>query len=335
MGVGARAYVDVGASVDEDFPRLLRQRAAVVEGVVGTDKLVLGQGVEQRRRLRALELGRDAQSELARQGPVVAIDAREHAQCHKLVGGGEIFLLQALEILRPLMGPIAGIGRAGGMDSAHAAVDQRLDRRIGVVGAARIMRIVDHAGNARVDAADGRQVVGGIVVLRPVSLGKGKMRRIAVVGKRRRIGIDAAQRRFPGMAVAIDKARHNDGVVRIDHLSVRGSERRRNGGDLLALDQHVALHKVADLGIHADDGAAFEQNTVSRIGRRWALETAQIFCRIRSGETAAGGHSGRQCGASLQRTTSGEGHVVLHLCESSVRGLETWKNPSADFDRLR
>ena len=65
------------------------------------------------------------------------------------------------------------------------------------------------------------------------------------------------------MTVAIDKARHNDGVARIDHLSVRGRESRRYSGDLLALDQHIALHKVADLGIHADDGAAFEQNAVS------------------------------------------------------------------------
>jgi hypothetical protein len=54
------------------------------------------------------------------------------------------------------MGPISGAGRTGRMDGADTTVDQRFDRRIGVVGTARIMRIVDYAGNARVNAADGR-----------------------------------------------------------------------------------------------------------------------------------------------------------------------------------
>ena len=37
-----------------------------------------------------------------------------------------------------------------------------------------------------------------------------------------------------------------------------------HGGDLLALNQDVAFHEVADLGIHADDGAAFQQELLSR-----------------------------------------------------------------------
>jgi hypothetical protein len=45
-----------------------------------------------------------------------------------------------LEVMRPLMGPVSGAGRAGGMDGADSAVDQRLDRSIRVVSAARIVR---------------------------------------------------------------------------------------------------------------------------------------------------------------------------------------------------
>jgi hypothetical protein len=51
------------------------------------------------------------------------------------------------------------------------------------------------------------------------------------------------------VAVGVDEARDHDGVARVDHVGLR----RRfhllaDGGDLLAVDEHVALCEVADAG---------------------------------------------------------------------------------------
>src|SRR6516225_1190994 len=133
------------------------------------------------------------------------------------------------------------------MDGANTAVDQGLDRRVGMFGAARVVRIVDHARYTGVDAADGRQKVSDIVILRPVRLGKGQMGRVAVVGERWRVWIDAAKLRLPGMAMTIDKAGHDDRVLRVDDLRTPGIERRSNGSDFLALDQEIAAREITDL----------------------------------------------------------------------------------------
>jgi hypothetical protein len=66
------------------------------------------------------------------------------------------------------MGPISGAGRPRCMDRADTAIDEGFDGSIRMVGAARIVRVVDHAGNARIDAADSRQKIGDIVILWPV-----------------------------------------------------------------------------------------------------------------------------------------------------------------------
>ena len=153
-------------------------------------------------------------------------------------------------------------------------------------GTARIMRIVDHAGDARIDAADGRQIVADIMILRPIGLGEGPMRRVPVVGERRRVGIDAAKLVFPGMTAAIDEARHDDSVVRVDHLRIGGARIGYDGGDLLAFDQPVARGEIADLGVHADDGAALHQYAMLGIDRALALEMTHGFGVGRIGSTA-------------------------------------------------
>src|SRR5258707_9460735 len=131
--------------------------------------------------------------------------------------------------------------------------------------------------------------------------------------------IYAAWRRTPVMAVGIEKTRRDEGVVRIDHLRAGGIELRGDGSDLLAFDQHIALHDVADLGVHADDGAALEQDAVFRIDCTPALEPAQVFCPAGVGETADSCRPRRECGAHLQRTTACDPHVVFHgqssLCD--------------------
>ena len=112
--------------------------------------------------------------------------------------------------------------------------------------------------------------------------------------------------------MAIDEARHDDGVERIDHLRVRGIDLGRDGGDLGAFDQQIAFHQVADLGIHADDGAALEENAALRIDGLLAFEAANIVGERDAGKPVG---SGRACGkhsAGLERTAARNAHVTGH-----------------------
>ena len=208
--------------------------------------------------------------------------------------------------------PVAGAGRPRRVDGADAAVEQRLDRRIGMGGAARIVRIVDHAGDAGVDAADRGEIIADIVVLRPVRFGEGQMRGVHVVGERRRIGIDAAQLPFPGMAVAVDEARHDDESRASITCASAALMLGRDGGDFLAFDQEIAFHEVADLGIHADDSATFEQDAVLGIDGLLAVETANIVGERRAGKPVTRGRACRQHSAGLERAATRNPHVTRH-----------------------
>ncbi len=203
------------------------------------------------------------------------------------------------------------------MDSAHAAVDQRLDGGVRMGGAAGIVRIVDHAGDAGFDAADRGQVIAGVVILRPVGLGEGEVRRIGIVGKRRRVRVDEAQRRFPGMAVTIHKAGHQNGVAPIDHLGIGGGDIRCDGGDLLAFDQQIAFRQVADPRVHADDGGTLDENAVARIERRLRGEPRRVLCGGRIRQHAAGRRTRRHRDAGLQSAAPGDVLVVGHGVSSS------------------
>jgi hypothetical protein len=63
------------------------------------------------------------------------------------------------------------------------------------------------------------------------------------------------------MVMGIDESGHDDAAARVDLRGVAGEQIASDGQNLLALDQHVGLRKVADLRIHrhhraaADDGA--------------------------------------------------------------------------------
>ena len=107
-------------------------------------------------------------------------------------GGGNVLptlaAVQPDEILRPLMIPSAGSRRSRGMNTANARIHQRLDRRVGMRGAARIVRIVDDAGDAGVDAAQRSEQIADIMILRPVMDREREMRRIHVVRQGRRVG---------------------------------------------------------------------------------------------------------------------------------------------------
>ena len=174
--------------------------------------------------------------------------------------------------------PFAGAGRTGRVHGANAGIEQRFHRGIGMGGAAGIVGIVDHAGHAGIDAAHGGEIIADIVILRPIDFGERQMRGVHIIRKRRRIRIDAAQLPFPGMPMAIDQARHDDGVEGVDHLRIRGLDLGRDRRNFRAFDQKIAFHQVADLGVHADDGAAFEENAALRIDCLLAVEAANIVC---------------------------------------------------------
>jgi hypothetical protein len=69
---------------------------------------------------------------------------------------------------------------------------------------------------------------------------------------------------------------------------------------------------AADLGIHADDGAASEENAVVRLDYRLVLEAPQVLCRGSASEAAASRYSRCQRGAHLQRTAA-----LKYACRSS------------------
>ena len=219
----------------------------MVEGDVRAEQLLVGELIHDLAHGRALEFHRDPEAERAGIGPLLFHRPGEHAQGHELVGRGEELLLQPRQVLRQLVIPIAGLRAAGGMDAADAAIEQRLDRRIGMRAAARIMRIVDHAGDAGIDAAERGDEIAGIHVVGPIGLGEGLMRRGGVGVQGRGIGVDAAELAFPGMAMAIDEAGDEDRVRTVDHLRAGRFEVAADGDDLLALDQQIALGDVAEL----------------------------------------------------------------------------------------
>ena len=68
-----------------------------------------------------------------------------------------------------------------------------------------------------------------------------------------------------------------------------------------AFDQDIAFRQVADLSIHADDGAAFEQNAALWIDGLLPIEAADVVGCGGDGKSAARGGACGQRGAGLER----------------------------------
>ena len=112
--------------------------------------------------------------------------------------------------------------------------------------------------------------------------------------------------------MAIDQARHDDAVDRVDHLRARDVDLGRDGGNLGAFDQQIAFHQVADLGVHADDGAALEENAALRIDGLLAFEAANIVGERDAGNPVACGRACRKHRAGLERAAARHAHVTRH-----------------------
>jgi hypothetical protein len=221
------------------------------------------------------------------------------------------------------------------MNGSYATVQERFDCGVRMLGAARVMRVVDQTGYARIDAADRGQIVANIHVFRPVRLGKRKMRGVRIIGKRWRIGVDAAELPLPGMAMSVDEARDNNGVMRFDHLGVRGFKVRSDSRDGFALNQNVTSDQVADLVVHADNGAAAQQDSVFRINRFLTLEAAQRsrLCTVWR-ERLRHREARKQSSACVQRATARHVITTAHTISSSLskRRLQAGhRQPSSGF----
>ena len=103
------------------------------------------------------------------------------------------------------------------MDAANARIDERLNRRIGVRGRARVVRVVDHARDAGVDAAERGDQVADVDIVRAIVAREPIVRRRHVIGDRA-VRDDAAKLPFPRMAMRIDEPGNDDRVRGVDHL---------------------------------------------------------------------------------------------------------------------
>src|SRR5215831_13284042 len=110
---------------------------------------------------------------------------------------------------------------------------------------ARVVRIVDEASDAGIDAAECGGEIADVHVLRLVEGGKAAMRGAHVVADGCAVGNNAVQLALPGVAVAIDHPGDEDHAGGIDDDRIpalaRAGEVGTDSGDALALDQDVPL----------------------------------------------------------------------------------------------
>src|SRR5215467_6108115 len=108
---------------------------------------------------------------------------------------------------------------------------------------ARVVRIVDEARDAGIDAAECGGEIADVYVLRLVEGGKAAMRGAHVVADGCAVGDNAVKLALPGVAVAIDHPGDDDHAGGIDDDRIlalaRAGEVGTDSGDALALDQDV------------------------------------------------------------------------------------------------
>ena len=99
------------------------------------------------------------------------------------------------------------------MHRPDARIEERLDGRVGMGGAARIVGIVDDARDAGVDAAERRDQIADVHVVRTIERRKALVRRRHVVGDQA-VGDDPPELRRPRMPMTVDESRNDDRVPR-------------------------------------------------------------------------------------------------------------------------
>ena len=97
------------------------------------------------------------------------------------------------------------------------------------------MRVVDDAGDSRVNTSQSRDQIAHVHVLRAIVEGEPLMRGRHVFADVA-VRDDASKYAFPRVAVTVDESGNEDRIRCIDHFA-RSLETGANGGDFLALDQ--------------------------------------------------------------------------------------------------
>ncbi len=187
-------------------------------------------------------------------GRVAQIDLAAHHHGDELVVRREVAVSDAGRILRIL---VAG-NAAGALEIAErraaAGVEQRLHRRVRMLRRMVDLRDVEHGGDAVVELREAAKQLVDVDVLRPVHrrefqqdvlvIGRVGARRARAVIDQDAVGEEAAQRRLELVVMRVDEARHHDAAARVDLVGVAGADVRRDGEDLLAFDEDVALRQV-------------------------------------------------------------------------------------------
>jgi hypothetical protein len=202
--------------------------------------------------------------------------------------------------------------------SARARIEQRLDGGIGMRRRARIVRIVDKAGDAGVDAAERGDQVAGIHILGRIERREALVRGGHVFADRGAVRNDGAQLAFPGMAMAIDHARNEDRTGGIDHDDIAvlrsGAKVAADGRNRLAGHEDVARGEIADGGIGGEDGAALEQHAPGcRIGAEKPLQRCGIVPVSRLRRCRAGGKPQRRCAGRGLEDFAARGRSIIFL----------------------
>ena len=230
----------------------------MIEDVVRTQHARLGEFRPELGEV-ADELGQDAHVELARDLPPVEVELAEQADADQTVAlvpvAGE-----TLQVARQMRGGRLFIHRrADHVQRADAGIVERVQRRIGMLGASRRMAGVDDGGDAGVERGDRRQLGAQIHVERAIMRAQRLGDDVDIGEEIVDIGHHAPHHAEPHMMMGVDQARHDDAAGGVDDFGVVGHEIRPDGDDAVALDEDVADREIGNFLIHRDDGAALEE----------------------------------------------------------------------------
>ena len=248
----------IDTRVGEEPPVSVTELTAMVEDIVRAEQAF----VVKFRRALANEFCQDAEAELACDRPLFRIGSlSEQSNSHELPARRRLVVLQALEVMRPVDG--RGADRlADHVKRADAGCHERVDRRIGMGGAERIMARVENAGNAGVEARQAGQHCAVVHLLRPIIApereGDGGKVIIELVDVRHQ----PAHQPEPGVLMGIYEARQDDCTRCIEGPDSISREIRTDRDNAVSLDEYVSPGEIAKLRVHGEYDAALEQDTL-------------------------------------------------------------------------
>ena len=199
---------------------------------------------------------------LAADFPDLGIDGSVQSKRQQLVIRREVLRAEPDDVLRISVRralprgvaedrPASGFLEAG---NAGVAVSRRM----------RDLRKINGRGNARAHLANRSQQLSnvGIIGLIVGIQRAGIVNDTVIVILEQSIRDEASQDGLILMMVRVDEAGHHDSVRRVDDFR-SGLQIEPHLGNFLSVNQHIGFLKVANVTVHAQYDAAFNQNTAS------------------------------------------------------------------------